>query len=162
MVPLEPDKYYHVYNHANGNEKIFREEKNYRFFLFKFQHHIVPIADVLAYCLIPNHFHFLLRTRSEREIRASELFQSSKTLEKFVSKENTSDQISYFYSKTFSNFFSSYTQSFNKLYKRKGSLLYKNFRRKEIDSDYYFQKLVNYIHFNPVIHGLIEQPSEWK
>ncbi len=68
MIPFVPDNYYHIYNRANGDEKIFKSEENYRFFLEKFQFYIVPIADVFSFCLMPNHFHFLVRFKSEKEI----------------------------------------------------------------------------------------------
>lgn len=63
--PFEPDTIYHVYNHGNGNELIFRESENYRFFLKQFKIYISHIAWIYAYCLMPNHFHFLLRIKSE-------------------------------------------------------------------------------------------------
>jgi len=61
---LEADCYYHVYNRANGNEKMFLNEDNYRFFLKRYNYYISPIADTFVYCLLPNHFHFLIRVNS--------------------------------------------------------------------------------------------------
>jgi len=66
--PLESDKYYHIYNHAVGNDNLFKKEENYYFFLKKYIQHISPIADTFAYCLMPNHFHFAVRVKSEKEI----------------------------------------------------------------------------------------------
>jgi hypothetical protein len=59
--PFEPDTIFHVYNHGNGDDLIFRENENYLFFLERFRVYITPVADIYAYCLMPNHFHFLLR-----------------------------------------------------------------------------------------------------
>jgi len=56
-IPLEVEKCYHIYNHAVGNENLFRCDENYRYFLKKYAEHISPIADTFAYCLMPNHFH---------------------------------------------------------------------------------------------------------
>ena len=67
-VPFELDTIYHVYNHGNGEDLIFREVENYRFFLKRFKTYINPIAKIYAYCLMPNHFHFLLKIRSEAEL----------------------------------------------------------------------------------------------
>jgi putative transposase len=80
---------------------------------------------------------------------ASEKSDSSGTLEKFLSKQ-------------FANLFSSYTQSFNKLNGRRGSLFLKNFSRKEVSNDLYLKQLVVYIHNNPVHYGFKAVPEEWK
>ena len=137
MEPLMPGNLYHIYNHANGNENLFRNEENYRFFLNKYIKYITSFSSTFCYCLLPNHIHFL--------IRINDVEQSDK-----------------YYSKQFSNLFSSYTQSYNKLYKRRGSLFLKNFKRKPVEDDDYLLKLVNYIHFNPVKHGFVEKPEDWK
>lgn len=68
--PFEPDTTYHVFQHGNGNENIFREYENYRFFLERVEQYILPITRMYAYCLMPNHFHFLLRIRTEEELIA--------------------------------------------------------------------------------------------
>lgn len=60
---MRPLKYYHIYNHANGFENIFIEERNFRFFLEKYQFYILPIAKTFAHCLMPNHFHFLIKIK---------------------------------------------------------------------------------------------------
>src|SRR5690606_6961681 len=100
------EKYYHIYNHANGDDNLFREQKNYGYFLEKYKQHINPIAETIAWCLMPNHFHLLVKIKSEEEIAAA--FPKFQTLEKL----RREDEKSKFLSKQFSNFFSSYTQSF--------------------------------------------------
>jgi len=45
MNPLVPDTSFHIYNHANGFENVFKETENYRFFLEKYQLHISPIVE---------------------------------------------------------------------------------------------------------------------
>ena len=149
MIPLEPDRYYHIYNHANGRDELFTEDRHYRFFLRRYIHFIQPVANTFAYCLMPNHFHLLIRIKERKGLQELESFPKFETLEKFISKQ-------------FANLFSSYTQAFNRSQNRKGSLFYKNFRRKEITTEEYFAKLVNYIHFNPVVHGFTEYPGDWK
>lgn len=153
------DTYYHIYNHANGNENLFREKKNYHFFLKKYHQHIDPIADTIAWCLMPNHFHLLVKIKSE-EVKNS-TFPKFETLEKLILLEKPEDK-SNFISKQFSNFFSSYTQSFNKIYKRRGSLFLKNFKRKEVNSEDYLRNLVLYIHLNPVNHGFTKTAEQWE
>ncbi len=151
MERLEFENTYHIFNRVNGAEKIFLKEENYRFFLKKFKVYIHPIAETLAYCLMPNHFHLLLRMRSESEVRQA--FPKFQTLEKLPNA---------ILSKRFANFFSSYTQSFNKSYVRKGSLFMKNFKRKKITDSSYLLKLIHYVHYNPVEAGLSEILENWK
>ena len=57
--PLAYDGYYHIYNRGNNRENIFKETRNYRYFLTLYAKHIEPVADTFAYCLLPNHFHWL-------------------------------------------------------------------------------------------------------
>jgi REP element-mobilizing transposase RayT len=147
---MEPRKHYHLYTHANGFENLFRREENFRYFLLRYQHFIEPVADTLAYCLMPNHIHFLIRVKTEVELeQAFGKFETFQKLEARVSKQ-------------FANLFSSYTQAFNKMYGRKGSLFIPNFKRKEIESDQYLTNIIHYIHANPVHHGFVKQIQDWK
>jgi putative transposase len=68
MEKLKPDTSYHIFNHANGFENVFREPENYRFFLEKYRKYISPIAETYAYCLMPNHFHLVVRIRKQAVI----------------------------------------------------------------------------------------------
>ncbi len=163
MEPLLPERQYHIYNHVIGNDLLFKEEKNYFFYLEKYENHITPVAETFAYCLMPNHFHVLVQIKKEKDIISS--FKKESLIKKYnalglpVDKENF---ISLYVSKQFSNLFSSYAQAYNKMYKRMGSLFLKNFKRKHVASDDYFIKLINYIHNNPVKHGFVLKPEEWK
>ena len=65
----KPYKYYHIYNHTNGFGNIFKSDENYRFFLEKHKLYISPVAGTFAYCLIPNHFHLLIKIKSEEELK---------------------------------------------------------------------------------------------
>ena len=51
---------FHVYNRGNNQQKIFFRPENYIYFLKKVRKFILPACDILAYCLMPNHFHFLI------------------------------------------------------------------------------------------------------
>lgn len=155
---LHPNTYYHIYNHANGDDNLFREGKNYPFFLKKYHHHIDPIADTMAWCLMPNHFHLLVRIKGERDLKRD--FPKFRTLEN-LNNEEKELKLSHLLSKQFANFFSSYSQSFNKVYKRRGSLFLKNFKRKVITSEKYLFNLILYIHLNPVKHGFTKKPEDW-
>ena len=67
MEGLKTGVYYHINNHANGMEVLYRSDENKRFFLKKYRKYIVPVADTIAYCLMSNHFHFLIKTKSVEE-----------------------------------------------------------------------------------------------
>jgi REP element-mobilizing transposase RayT len=149
---MEFGRYYHIYNHAIGKENLFREPENYRWFLEQYYTYISPIAETYAYCLLPNHFHFLVRLRDPNIVKRT--FPTLNTVEKLAASSLPSKQ--------FSRLFSSYTQAFNKRHKRKGSLFMKNFKRRPIDSDQYFSLLTAYIHMNPVLHGFAHSPVDWK
>ena len=69
-VPLLADNFYHIISRANGNEKLFLTDDNYRFFLQRYDKYISPIADTFAYALLPNHFHFLIQVKSYAELLA--------------------------------------------------------------------------------------------
>jgi len=152
---LVPDSMYHIFNHAVSSENLFRNEENYRFFLKKYAEYISPVADTFAYCLMPNHFHFAIRIKSEAELAVQ-----MRTLSKF----QTLTKLNYeaYLSKQFSNLFSSYTQSFNKLYQREGSLFRRPFKRLKITDDAYFRQIMHYIHYNPVYHGFTDDLRDWK
>lgn len=60
-IPLLPGVFYHIYNRGNNRENIFIEERNYTLFMNLYSRYIPPIADTYAYCLLRNHFHFLVR-----------------------------------------------------------------------------------------------------
>jgi len=149
MIELEPESIYHIYNRANGSEKIFAYEGNYYFFLDKFKFHLAPVTNLFCYCLMRNHFHFLLQIKTEKELK--EVFPLSVT-----------EDFPRLISKKFSNFFSSYSQAYNKEQKRMGSLFMKNYKRKKVDSQEYLMNLVSYIHNNPVKAGVCKTPEQWK
>ncbi len=147
---LEPDKIYHIWTHANGNENLFRSHENYVHFLEKYKKYLLPVLDTYAYCLMPNHIHIMLRIKSEEEILL------------FLKEKQTLGGLSKMISLQFSHFFNSYTQSYNKSYERKGSLFIPNFRRKEICDEAYFSWLIIYIHKNPIHHRFVKNLEDWK
>ena len=139
VEPLVPGEYYHVYNRACGFDKLFIEDRNYNFFLSSLTDRLSEYIDLYCYCLLPNHFHLLLKTK------------------KTIAALDPAPIIS----KEFSNFFCSYAMSFNRYYSRKGSLFSQNFRRSRIESMQYLRTTVVYIHRNPVKHGLVSDLKMW-
>lgn len=59
-MKLLQESLYHIYNRGNNQQRIFLEEKNYDFFLRKAHNELEGQLDFLTYCLMPNHFHFLV------------------------------------------------------------------------------------------------------
>jgi REP element-mobilizing transposase RayT len=159
---LKPGGFYHIYNRANGDEVMFRNEENYRYFLVKYQASIHPIAKTCAFCLMPNHFHFLIQIRSEMEIFRN--LHNTGIMNKLfeVSQENYHVRMSQLLSLQFSHFFNSYAQSYNKMYHRKGSLFIPNYNRINVRSDSYFIEATLYIHINPIRAGISSRLDEWK
>ena len=177
---LEPSCVYHIYNRGINGENIFKEERNYRYFLEKYAKYIEPIADTFAYCLLKNHFHIAIRTKSEAEIIDFYVKNKTKILEGANSNvyivginagrvlNPTSVETSIkpieieipstplIIGKQFSNLFNSYAQSINKAHARTGKLFEDPFRRILVDSDAYFTELIYYIHHNPQKHGFVK------
>ena len=98
--------YYHIFNRGNNRETIFREQRNYFYFLKLYEKYIPLVADTFAYCLLPNHFHLLVRVKTGEEKVTSGL-----------RVKNPGQQ--------FGNLFNAYTKAFNKVYQRTGSLFEK-------------------------------------
>lgn len=154
-IPLLPENYYHIYNHANGSDNLFLNPENYRYFLQRYATFINPIADTFAYCLMPNHIHFLIRIKAEPDLQKACQY---KTRSRKILLE---EDIPNYLSREFASLFSSYSQAFNRQNGRKGSLFMPNFKRKLVETEEYFTQLVYYIHANPVHHGFVKDLASW-
>src|SRR5580765_8099309 len=126
-IILLPENYYHIYNHGNAADDIFCSDENYLYFLKRYSYFINPVADTLAYCLLPNHFHFVVQFKKEDDIQ--QVYKNKKP----GGVDLTNEKISGFINQQFSNFFNSYSKAFNKVYDRKGKLFRLPFRRKLLD-----------------------------
>lgn len=157
-VPFEPDTVYHVYNHGNADDLLFREDKNYLFFLKRYKKYVISIVDTFAYCLMPNHFHFMVRIKRKDQIVE---FFSDKNPRGFQNPEGLEDNLSKLISHQFGTLLNSYTKAYNKRYNRKGSLFRSSFHRKKVDSSRYYTQLIRYIHRNPVEHGFAKTIRGW-
>ena len=148
---MYPNGYYHVYNRGINGCRIFAKEENYAHFLKKYEQYIQPIAQTYAYCLLGNHFHFLIGTRSNEEIDAIYPTNVGKGLNTVGISRTPSEIIS----RQFSHLFNAYAQAFNKATQRTGGLFETPFRRKPITNNDYFTNMVGYIHQNPQKHGFV-------
>jgi REP element-mobilizing transposase RayT len=149
-IPLEYGKYYHIYNRGNNRQNVFLEDRNYHYFLKLYAEHIEPMADTYAYCLLYNHFHFLVRIKWLEEIDTETLRISAEAPSKLSSP-----------SQQFGNFFNAYTKGMNHTYQRTGSMFENPFGRAEVTSEEYFVHLITYIHQNPQKHGLVRDFRTW-
>ncbi len=157
MTLFEPTATFHVYTHANGSENLFRTHDNYLYFLKKYEKYINPVADTFAYCLMPNHLHLMIRIRSSQEINS--FLQETKPDRKF----DLSDAkiFSNVISQQFSHLLNGYTQAYNKVFKRRGSLFIPNIKRNGVKDDGYLTRLFAYIHANPIKHKFAKELHEW-
>ncbi len=157
---FEEQTHYHIYNRGINGESIFASDENQRYFLSKWKKFIHPYFDTIAYCLMPNHFHFLVRVKiATEEIREK------------IEKENTSkasqftnNEINYntFLEDQFKRLFSSYALAFNREQKRTGTLFQKRFKRIIVADERKLWYLLIYIHHNPIHHQFCQNYTDWK
>lgn len=179
-MELEIGHIYHIYNQGNNHQTIFFGEKNYLFFLKKMRTHLLPFGDVLAYCLMPNHFHIMFMVN--RLVPQSLSLSRGATLSRTPTKAHP---IPTNLNKEIGILLASYTRAINKQENRSGSL----FRQKTkavcltlsegVSRSYYnsefgtyldnsqpekehVQVCFDYIHQNPVKAKLVHQSSDWE
>ena len=157
---LHPHQVYHVYNRGNNRNMLFYEPDHYKFFLEKIRKYIVPHCDLLGYCLLPNHFHFLIHAN---ELTVLPYDLSSEAL---ASNQSNSRISMSRLSHGVQMLLSSYAKAINKRHKRAGSLFTQNTHCKMTSSeahqmDYSLWCFI-YIHNNPTKAGLVQSPEEWE
>lgn len=135
---LEPGCHYHIFNRGINGCKVFENDENRIFFLQKVEEYVLQVADVYAYCLMPNHFHFILRIKDDTNGNNFAKVETGLHAEKSVA------------SKQIGKLISSYTQAFNKYHNRHGSLFERPFKRKRIETEEYLIKSIIYVHRNVI------------
>jgi REP-associated tyrosine transposase len=150
-IPLLPGKTYHLFNHAVGNELLFRENKNYYYFLEKLKKYATPFCKIYAYILMPNHFHIAASIRKREELLP--LYKGE--------GEPTDEELAGFVIQQYSNMFNSYAKAYNKIYERRGALFIDCLRRKKVSNKAYLKGLICYVNCNAVHHGFCETPPDW-
>lgn len=158
---LLPNHCYHIYNHAVGTEDLFKQPRNYHFFLDKWNKYITPYFANYAFCLMPNHFHFLVKSKPiTQEIQTTIKDENTQKSNAFI---NNSVEINVFYESQFKRFFNSYTNSINRQEKnRHGSLFKAKFKRTLVDNREKFMYYIQYIHHNPIHHGFSDSFLDWQ
>lgn len=160
---MHPDGFYHVYNRTNNQDLLFVNEENRRFFMQQYEHFLGYLTETCAWCLIPNHFHFLIKTKTKEaaithlsKARSREL---SKTEKLFLQGKREFYQL---INKAFTRFFQSYSEAFNNVHKRKGNLFYSSFKCQYVANAYQLRNTILYIHSNPIKHGLVSHSDDFK
>lgn len=153
-----PNQYYHIFNRGVGKMDIFKDDEDFKFFLYRLKENLYPqrtalsrvegrplhrryvrksLPDgsytLLAYCLMPNHFHFLIRQNT--------ILPISKLLAKVCT---------------------SYSMYFNKKYEHVGALLQSKFKAVMVVSDAQLLWLSSYIHNNPKTASLVNDLGDWQ
>ena len=125
--------YYHVFNRGVNHQNIFYSQENYKYCLKLLKKYSGRyFISIIAYCLMPNHYHFLVR--QDGEIPAGELPK---------------------------RVFGGYSRAVNRRYGWSGTLFEGRFQARHVKSDDYLRHLCRYIHANPVKDGMVEHPEEW-
>lgn len=154
-APFLPEQYYHIYNHAVGDDNLFRSKDNYRYFLSRFKEYTLSVCQCFAYCLMPNHFHFLIRVRTKKELEAFQLeYKPGQVVNNPDYHKIVMNQ--------FRRMLNGYAQAYNKRYERKGALFLDYMKRKEVTTHQYLANLIAYIHHNPVHHNYCSDPGDWE
>lgn len=167
---FEEGQIYHIYNQGNNRQRIFFERENYLFFLRKMREYLLPHCRILAYCLMPNHFHWMVEV-----VHTHRMTQSHPMNKPSEATLNSSIAI----------LLRSYTRAINKQQNRTGALfrartkaecLTKNegitpsFFNTEFSTkinthrpeDEYLQVCFDYIHQNPFVAGLVKKVEDWE
>jgi REP element-mobilizing transposase RayT len=140
------DYTYHVYNRSN--KTVFHTDENYEFFIKKIDKYISPYADFLAWCLLPNHFHFLIVPNASGVEYIDEKHRNqTQKLAKYIGVV-----------------LSSYSQAINNQENRKGSLFAHRTIAKvlNLQDNRYLENCFAYIHQNPCTAGLVNDMKDWR
>lgn len=128
-----PDGVVHAASRGNRKAKIFLDDQDH----FRFMDIMVKLKEkyqfrVYAYCLMTNHWHFLLKGGL---VSPSKIFRLA---------------------------LSEYGTYFNKRYKLSGHVFQGRFWHRNVEKESYFLGAMRYIHLNPVEAGMVEKPEDWR
>jgi putative transposase len=146
-MKLENHTLYHVFNQGNNREILFKKREDYLDFLKKVKFFVKPNCDFLSYCLMPNHFHFLILTNDKSV--------SPITVGNIELQELTN---------AFRTILSTYAREFNKRNSRTGSLFRQKTKFELIDNgdSRYPKRVFDYVLSNPLKAGLVTHLDNWE
>ena len=152
---FEEGNIYHIYNRGNQQQKIFFKSENYRFFLRKIEKELLPHCTLLAYCLMPNHFHLMVEIPS-KEGETHRMTQSHPMGSSFFGPSMHP------LSKAIAILLRSYTRAIQKQENFTGSLFQQKTKAVEILTSYQILVCTNYIHRNPIKAYLSNRMEDWE
>jgi REP element-mobilizing transposase RayT len=152
ITPILGNNYYHIFNRGNNNQRIFFNETNYNCFLKLYKKLLGNCCETLAYCLISNHFHLLIKT--------NKTIRYEKDSQEIVLTDV--EEVGYYISEQFRRLFLNYAQIVKSQEEIKGSIFTKPFRRLLIEREDYLEYLIFYIHYNPVKHSVQDNFKSYK
>lgn len=131
-----PGEFFHIYNRAVGNELVFHNDVGYDHWLFLVKQYLLPLCEIHAYCLLPNHYHLLVKINNDI---------------------NPAD-----FSKKMSDAANAFVKWNNLKYGRKGGLFMTPYKRKLLQNEDYLIWCLWYIHRNPFHHQFVSDWKSWK
>jgi len=133
IVDYHPDGIYHLYNRGVDGREIFLNHNNYTFFPNKITYYAIQTnSSIIAFCLIPTHYHLLVR---QNGIKSAGLICQLAC--------------------------NSYSKAFNFMNHRTGALFESRYKSIFVNRDEYLYPLCRYIHANPVKAGSVRTPEKW-
>jgi REP element-mobilizing transposase RayT len=127
-------EYYHVYNRGAHKADLFLSENEYSLCLRLLSKYSDQYAvSVVAYCLMPNHYHFVIKQQEGGSI-----------------------------SRYIQTVFNAFSQTINAKTKHSGTMFQGKAKAVLIDSDASMLQAVRYIHLNPVRAKLVDMPQNWR
>ena len=137
---------YHVFNRGNNKQRIFFKPENYAYFLKGIERYLLPNCDLLAWCLMPNHFHLLIHANS---------FSTPVIHDGSFERQQFSQGIK--------QLLSSYTKAINKQEGRTGSLFQQKTKAVCATTiELYATTAFHYIHQNPLKAKLVKRMEDWE
>ena len=135
-IVIEPNKVYHILNRGNDYQPIFQDGEDYLKFLSLLIRYTQEIGVIIAYALMPNHFHLICQTNRESEI-PPRLRKAKNTL-----------------GNSFGHLQNAYAKYYNHRHRHIGSLFEKGFERYEIQDRDYLRNCIIYLHLNSTKHRI--------
>ena len=183
-MQFETGHIFHIYNQGNNRQKIFFKKENYIFFLKKMQPHILPFADILAWCLMPNHFHLMVYV-NHLELPLPTVGVTAHKAGALSSHPDSSTNRTRTFNDSIGIMLRTYTRAINIQENRSGALFREETKAicltkiNKITPNWYTSSGIahinigmpekqypnicfNYIHNNPVKDGLVAKQEEWK
>ena len=149
--PFSSGNIYHVFNRCVKGQLLFYNSNNYHFFLKKIQLYLSDIVDILAWTLIPNHFHIIAKVKNIN-------IENLSYLEKCILSDPQKG-IDFLVRERFRRLFLSYSHSLKKQTGINTNVFAQKFKHKLVDKNDQLTQLFFYIHANVTHHKISEN---WK